>query len=242
MRIIHLSDLHLTNDVCIWGTDTNAHFTYAIEKIKGLKDIDAVIISGDLSNDGSIESYMRLDRTLAALDLPVYCCPGNHDNLDIFFSEYNSHYYKKDKIAAIDGWEFIFFNTVVEGMSRGFTKNEDIALLKNRIQHLSNNIAIVLHHPPIEQSGWLNRKLLEDREAIVKMIGCSNNVKLVLYGHTHYHMVKTIDGVLYSSASSTGFAFNPTFPKFEIAVGQEAFSLISIENDNIKIENISIYS
>jgi hypothetical protein len=242
MRIIHLSDLHLTNDVCIWGTDTNAHFTCAIDKIKGLKDIDAVVISGDLSNEGSIESYMLLDRTLATLDLPVYCCPGNHDNLDVFFNKYNSHNYRKDKIASIEDWDFIFFNTVVEGMSRGFPQNDDIALLKSRIQHTSNNIAIVLHHPPIEQPGWLNRKLLEDREAVVKMLGCSNNVKLVLYGHTHYHMNKTINGILYSSASSTGFAFDPTLPKFEIAARQEAFSLISIENDNISIENISIYS
>lgn len=242
MRIIHMSDLHLTKEGCIWDTDTNLHLEYAIEKIKKIPNIDAIVISGDLSNDGSIETYNRLDGIMASIGVVTYCCPGNHDNLYVFFNQFTPTFLKRDKYAVIGNWNFFFLNTVVEGMSRGFTNEKDINILKTEINNSSKNVGIVLHHPPIEQLGWLNRKLLEDRDKFNEIIKKSDKVRMVLYGHTHYHMDREIGGILYSSAGSVGFAFDQALPKFEIAEGRESFSLITIENDKIKVENISIYS
>ena len=62
MKLIHLSDIHLMeNGQIIWDTDTKSHFDKAIEIIKKSSDIDAIIISGDLSNDGSEWSYRYID-------------------------------------------------------------------------------------------------------------------------------------------------------------------------------------
>ena len=86
MRIIHISDIHLENHgLPIWNTDTKLHFDKAIKKIQTMDNIDAIIISGDLSNDGSAWSYNYIDNLLAKTNIPTFCCPGNHDNLDIFY-------------------------------------------------------------------------------------------------------------------------------------------------------------
>lgn len=238
MRLIHISDIHLTeNGHGIWGVNTLGHFCKAIQKIKSLDSIDGIIVSGDLSDDGSRSSYEYIDRTFAEVGIPTFCCPGNHDNLDEFYHGYKPSFYKTCEIFKLGGWTFIMLNSAVTGMSRGFFNPETLSKL---IPPSSGHVAVVLHHPPIGQEGWLNRKLLENRDEFNDLILQAGNVKLVLYGHTHYHTDNIVDGVVYSSASSTGFAFHPGLPKFEIAHGKEGFSLIKLTGTNIKIENILI--
>lgn len=83
LRIVHLSDLHIARDGNeIWGTDTLSHFHQAIDIISSLKDINAIIVTGDLSNDGSSWSYNYIIDCLKQLEIPTFCCPGNHDNLE----------------------------------------------------------------------------------------------------------------------------------------------------------------
>lgn len=238
MKILHISDIHLENlGNSIWNTDTKKHFDKAIRKLQSIEDIDALIISGDLSNDGSTWSYKYIDKSLAHLGIPTFCCPGNHDNLDEFYYGYKPSFYKTCETFKVGEWTFIMLNSAITGMSRGFFNPE---ILSKLISPSSEHIAVVLHHPPIKQEGWLNRKLLENRDEFNDLILQAGNVKLVLYGHTHYHTENIVDGVVYSSASSTGFAFHPSLPKFEIAHGKEGFSLITLTGTNIKIENILI--
>lgn len=238
MRIVHISDIHLTeNGHEIWGVNTLGHFLSAIKKLKSLDGIDCIVVSGDLADDGSKWAYEYLNETFAEIGIPTFCCPGNHDNLNAFYQNYKSSYYKTCETFEVEGWTFIMLNSAVTGMSRGFI---DLKSLSDQLKLTHKPVTIILHHPPIEQEGWLNRKLLENRNEFNDLIFRTKNVKLVLYGHTHYHTNNVVNGIVYSSASSVGFAFHPDFPKFEIVHGKEAFSLITIEGTNIKIENILI--
>ena len=94
---------------------------------------------------------------------------------------------------------------------------------------------IAFHHPPIEPGGWLNRRLLENRDFFTKYISEKNNVKLVLYGHIHYHIQHRIGNTLFSAAPSIGYAFDKDMPKFQIAKGQEGFDIIDIHDGSIQI-------
>ncbi|HJH59804.1 MAG TPA: metallophosphoesterase [Bacteroidetes bacterium] len=238
MKLIHISDIHLTeNGNEIWGVSTFNHFCKTIQKIKDLDGIDVIVVSGDLSDDGSRWTYEYIDKAFSEIGIPTFCCPGNHDNLSEFYHGYKPEFYKTCKAFELCGWNFIMLNSAVAGMSRGFFKPE---ILYRQIQQCSGPVTIVLHHPPIEQKGWLNRKLLENRNEFDELIQRFKNVKLVLYGHTHYHAENMVNGIVYSSASSTGFAFHPDFPKFEIAHGKEGFSIITLEENRIEIENILI--
>lgn len=233
MKIAHISDIHLTeNGSEIWSVNTLYRFCKAIKKIKGLDGIDAIVISGDLSNDGSRWTYEFIDQTFEEVGIPTYCCPGNHDNLEMFYHGYKPSFIKNYDEFELCGWNFIMVNSAVEGMSRGYFNPQ---LLSKQISNCSGPVAIVLHHPPIEQDGWLNRKLLENRDKFNDIIQHAKNVRLVLYGHTHYHTKEVINGIVYSSATSIGFAFNPNLHKFEIADGEEGFSIIEIDGDNIVI-------
>ncbi|WP_252320015.1 MULTISPECIES: metallophosphoesterase [Symbiopectobacterium] len=86
MKIIQLSDLHLTTPGrVLHGRDPLQHFQAAIADINThQRDAALVVISGDLSDDGSAASYAALADTLAELQVPWRVTLGNHDDREAF--------------------------------------------------------------------------------------------------------------------------------------------------------------
>ena len=65
MRIIHMSDLHLTSDKHpIWGVDTYEKFTKALNSIGSIPNIDCIVVSGDIADDGNLLTYQYADDML----------------------------------------------------------------------------------------------------------------------------------------------------------------------------------
>ena len=86
MRILHLTDTHLYGDRDARHydrIDTTAALRGILSRLEGLADIDAVVHTGDASEDGTAESYRLLHEILdpfaAALDAPLAIVMGNHD-------------------------------------------------------------------------------------------------------------------------------------------------------------------
>ena len=81
MKFAHISDLHI--DSCkqvIYGVNPCKNLEKALTILTGFEDLDAVFLSGDISNDGKEASYLQADAMLSGLSVPVYCVLGNHDN------------------------------------------------------------------------------------------------------------------------------------------------------------------
>ncbi len=238
MRILHLSDLHITNHgVPIWGTDTKQHLDLSIKRIQSMSDIDAILITGDLSDDGSAWSYAYIGSQLRRVGLPTYCCPGNHDNIQIMNQ---MDYCSMQTIADVCGWKLLNLNSTLPSMARGYLPEETLRFIKKEVFQDDKPVIIAFHHPSIEPGGWLNRKLLENRLMFNDFISNYLNIRLILYGHTHYSYQHKIGHILFSSAPSIGFAFNKNLPKFQIASGEEGMNLITIQDDNISIQSILI--
>ena len=243
-----MADLHLTKDGCpIWETNTMEHFNRSIDVICGMKDIDAIVVTGDISNDGSEWTYKYADRLFSSLGIPTFCCPGNHDSLKVMLEEYNPSFFKVlPQSCIIDGWNLILLNSVIQddedpnqNKARGFLSEASLNYMIQKLEEGFPSI-IALHHPPLEPGGWLNRKLLDNRDDFNKIISLYDNVKLVIYGHIHYFTNVLKGHVRYCSSSSVGFAFDKDLPKFQIADGYEGINLIEIINDSITINNIQL--
>ena len=243
-----MSDLHLTKDGCpIWETNTMEHFNRSIDVIRGMKDIDAIVVTGDISNDGSEWTYKYADRLFSSLGIPTFCCPGNHDSLKVMLEEYNPSFFKVlPQSCIIDGWNLILLNSVIQddedpnqNKARGFLSEASLNYMIQKLEEGFPSI-IALHHPHLEPGGWLNRKLLDNRDDFNKIISLYDNVKLVIYGHIHYFTNVLKGHVRYCSSSSVGFAFDKDLPKFQIADGYEGINLIEIINDSITINNIQL--
>lgn len=237
MKLIHLSDIHLADEgKSIWGVNPKERLDYTINKISQIKDVDAIIISGDLSNDGSAWSYEYIDYCFAKLNIPTYCCVGNHDSKDQMISILS--FIKVEPITFIDDWKIVFVDSTIKGKGKGYVDEKELSFLKKEISEYSENIIVVLHHPPLPSGGWCNKKVLINHDEVREMLTASKNVRLILYGHIHSFTQEEINGVIYHSTSSTYYAYNKDLQQYVKADGEEGFSIITIKEGSVLIECI----
>ena len=84
IRIGQVSDIHIgEDDGFVQGIDVRANFESAL-KSTSMKDIDLLVLSGDLANeDGEEGAYKYVADLLKNCSVPVCVIPGNHDRLDV---------------------------------------------------------------------------------------------------------------------------------------------------------------
>ena len=246
MNIIHLSDLHLTSDKSpIWRVNTNAQFIKALEKIRQMSNIDCIIVTGDIADDGQKATYLYADQEFKKIGIETFWCYGNHDCIDTMNS-IDLHFVKICDEAIFKGVHFIFLNSVAkdkdnpkQNRTRGVISDFEYRRLNDILKsEKCYPVIIAMHHPCFDPGGWLSEKILKNRELFNNIV-TKYGVACVIYGHIHSHTEYCIDKTIFTSASSIGFAFDKELPKYEIAEGKEGFSLIKV-NNSISIENIMI--
>src|SRR5690606_29872407 len=67
-------------DTHIGGHSGEEDLRRTVEDLNNQKDIDFVILSGDVTEFGSDEELKLAKRILDGLTLPLYIVPGNHDS------------------------------------------------------------------------------------------------------------------------------------------------------------------
>ena len=86
IQILQLSDTHLfanTQDNLL-GVNSYLALSNLLKKIQyKTANIDIIFLTGDISQDGSIESYEHIVAVLASINKPVYWLSGNHDDKNI---------------------------------------------------------------------------------------------------------------------------------------------------------------
>lgn len=73
-KLAILSDIHVTP-----GNANEGKLKEAVAEINGT-DVDAVIVSGDLTNEGSDVQLRNVKSILDGITKPLYVIPGNHEN------------------------------------------------------------------------------------------------------------------------------------------------------------------
>ncbi len=77
--LVQLSDLHVGGNED--GKDPIPRLAAVIEAVRSLPNApDAVLVSGDLTDDGAEEGYRVAREMLTRLEVPLHVVPGNHDD------------------------------------------------------------------------------------------------------------------------------------------------------------------
>lgn len=156
-RILHVTDTHLVvppNRVS-GVLDTAALLQNAVttisETLPRIGPIDALLVTGDLSDDGSVESYELFRRLIAPLDLPLLAIPGNHDrreamrmafrDLDLFADAGRLNW-----VRDVAGVRLIGVDTLVEGSGGGAVDDATLAFLGESLA-TSGPVLLAVHGP-----------------------------------------------------------------------------------------------
>lgn len=88
-RILHLSDTHVSRTgIDEDGVDAVAALERMLHDARHVRDLDLVVVSGDIADDGSVDGYLvvreRIGAFAAQRGIPHVYCTGNHDYRDAF--------------------------------------------------------------------------------------------------------------------------------------------------------------
>ncbi|WP_439692305.1 metallophosphoesterase [Curtobacterium sp. SP.BCo] len=253
LRILHLSDTHLTGDGALHqgSVDTTAALEDVLARVDGVPGVGLVVVSGDVSEDGSPESYAALlervggwaERHGAAL----VTVPGNHDLREGFRQVLaNGHVLGEDGRPLMHTMEYhpptvpvwgqslvagrrvVTVDTSVPGAGYGAISEASLDRLRAALagDHAPHGTIVVLHHPPMPAPTALHAALeLRDQDALADVLRGSD-VRVVLAGHYHHHFAGSFAGVPVLVAPGVANDTDVTGPYSEESAHVDAGALV----------------
>lgn len=220
---LHLSDFHLVEDETALSRAFNGKHILKktvdkiIDRKKDFGSLDGVIITGDISDDGSKASYSDAYNILKELNLPLLAIPGNHD-----LREPMMKYFAKDtdiQNSKFLDWVYetsdtliIGLDTLVEGQNHGMLRPESLDLLfENLSQPTEKNIILAIHHPPINTGiPFMDEIRLKNSNELLACLDKVTQPVRILCGHVHgvYQGTLGIHSVVTAPSTCTRFSFN----------------------------------
>jgi 3',5'-cyclic AMP phosphodiesterase CpdA len=215
--LAQLSDLHLGAN---WeGVDPRPRLEQVVEAVRSLPNrVDAVVVSGDLADDASAQSYDLARRLLGGFEAPVHVLPGNHDNrarLRQAFDLPGAGEEPVDYTTDVGKLRLVVLDSNVPGQDPGAFDPEQLAWLEQELSRQSDRpTLLVMHHPPLPTGipEWDEINLLAaEREALAAVVGRHPQVRAIAGGHLHRTAASALAGCPVLSVPSTYFQGRPDF-------------------------------
>lgn len=237
LLVAQLTDTHLfaNENQEMMGCRTFDTFQAVIKQIGQLHPKpDVLLLTGDLSQDETSESYQHLRDWTALLEIPAYWLPGNHDQEPVAMEKILcSDLIFLDKCFQAGGWNFVLLNSMLVGQVQGELSPETLVVLEQQLQQFAvQPTLIALHHPPLPiGSEWMDRIGLQNSQALFEVVDRHPQVKLVIFGHIHQEFDQWRNGVRYLGTPSTCVQFRPQRDRLEIDAQGSGFRLVSLYPD-----------
>lgn len=204
--IAHLSDTHVPAATSDEHVSALGRLDAVLESLAGVEGLDVLIVSGDISDDGSragAEAVRdRIESVAIARGLGQVFAIGNTDSREAFRAVFASGHrdargadaataqLDADKGGAVsehDGLRVITLDSTVAGELHGELSDDQLSWLSNVLASSSpRGTVLVMHHPPttVEVTPWLSSVALRSSDALADVIE-SSDVRAVLTGHFH---------------------------------------------------------
>lgn len=217
LLIAQLSDLHI--GATAEGVDPLARLEAVVEAVRALPNpMDAVIVSGDLSDDGSEESYRLARPLLDRLGCPVYVLPGNHDDrarLRAAFGLPGAGDEPVNYTVEVGELRLVLLDSNVPGRDPGRFGPRDLAWLDKALKEEPERPTLLaVHHTPLATGlpGWDAINLdPSEREALAGVVARHPQLRAIVGGHLHRIAAASLAGCPVLSAPSTYLQALPDF-------------------------------
>ncbi|TSD99648.1 phosphodiesterase [Skermania sp. ID1734] len=208
--IAHLSDTHI-DGAHNRSTKRLARVMTYLNRLPG--HIDAIVVTGDVADHGTELEY-RAARDLLQSDIPVFMCPGNHDDR----SNFRKFLFDEEGVGPINSAHvvgnciIVLCDSSIPGESHGVLAPDTLSWLRGVLDEAPSdaNILIGLHHPPIRLfSPIIDPIRLTEVDEFAELVGTDDRVRAILCGHAHTSAVTTFAGKLVIVAPSVASVLGP---------------------------------
>lgn len=193
IRIIQLTDIHLLEDsnASLKGVNTQTRFEILLKTLKDANwhNANLILLTGDLSQDGSLAAYQRLSEGLADFEGAVYWLPGNHDN-PVHLSQglVGKNIYPEKIVHPNMHWQIVLLDSTYPGKIPGKMRESELDFLQDALnQNKERFTLIALHHQVIELGDPAvdNIRLL-NADDVWDIVHNHSKVMVIICGHIHY--------------------------------------------------------
>jgi Icc protein len=213
ITILQLSDSHLSEDpqARYRGQPADANLASLRDAIKGLAP-DAIVLSGDVSEDASPASYWRMGGFVRDLAPKIAWIPGNHDERAVMAGIFDELGFDAGPIVQLGGWEILLLDSAWSNRPEG--ELDDARLAPVDAMDGQRPALVFVHHQPVAVgSPWIDKYPLVEPERLWRRLA-GKPVKAVAFGHVHQIFEGEKDGVACLSAPSTAANGITDAPKF----------------------------
>jgi 3',5'-cyclic AMP phosphodiesterase CpdA len=209
-QLVQLSDPHIG---ATWSdADPVAGLAAAIESVRRLRDRppDAVLVSGDLTDNAAAAEYERARELLAELEAPVFVLPGNHDDRD----GVRRHFDLPGAVGtpvqyAIDlgPLRLVVLDSTRPGADDGELDAGRLEWLDAELRSAPDQVTVLaMHHPPLSSASRAWDKVglaAADRRALGEVVKRHPQVRRIVAGHMHRTIVAELGGCAVLAVPST---------------------------------------
>jgi 3',5'-cyclic AMP phosphodiesterase CpdA len=237
MKLIHISDIHI-NASPILGFDPIANFQACIAHIAEFHgDADQIVITGDLTHKGGVESYERLKSLLASSTLQGKLSPrllvGNHDNRDTFAAVFPDS--QRDENGFIQWTEeteaglFVYLDTAEVGIHAGHyspARQDWLRGVLEQARRAGQPAWLFMHHNPLSVHVANADKIgiVQEKEFQAILRDYRDTVRHIFFGHCHFTLSGQVGGIAFSAPRSTNHVCWPDFSGDPDRMGYGAFA------------------
>ncbi len=231
--VLQITDTHLFADpsAVLKGVNTSA----TLERVLGVIERDhqqaaCMLVTGDLSQDETAESYHRLRDRLSALGMPSYWLPGNHDRPDLLAAA-NPTALQTQLIFG--NWQILLLNSRVAGEVFGYLDDAQLQLLTTALQqNPDKHTLLALHHhvAPVA-SAWMDGSLVQNADALARVLALHSNVRGIIHGHVHQAKEYTFANLPVMATPSTCVQFAPDSDEFLLDKQRPGFRILKLHDD-----------
>jgi 3',5'-cyclic-AMP phosphodiesterase len=234
MLVVQITDTHLFADGEgeMFGCRTRASFDGVIDAIAQLETKpDLLLLTGDISQDESVASYVYVRSRLQDLNIPSYWLPGNHDQDGGAIASLNGGCVSAEKDLVLGGWQFILLDSMVVQQSYGELSQQQLEYLDSKLTtDLPTLIAV--HHQAIDCGlTYMDGMGLRNGGMLLGRIDSAPQVKVVLNGHIHHAFAELRQGVHFLGTPSTCVQLKPMQEKAEMDSRPAGYRLLWLGAD-----------
>jgi 3',5'-cyclic AMP phosphodiesterase CpdA len=250
MKIIHISDIHLTiPSEEIGGLDPHSRFARALADVaENHADADRIVITGDLTHWGEVAAYEALKSALAEVSIPVRLLIGNHDDRHTFRKVFTDQAVDTNGFVnhseTLDGTRLIYLDSVGHKTHAGHFCTARRDWLEAELA-AAGRARIFLHHKPMPVGLPAEDKIAlvpEDRAPFKALLEAhGDSIDYIHFGHVHTPIHGRFTGIPFASVPSTVNQSLPDLNETELLKGapmDPAYFVLLIDGDDTTIHQI----
>lgn len=180
LTVLQLSDIHFgpsPNSLVSGHHPEDRLATVVAAWLATGQNADLVVLTGDITDEGTPEAYDRVVTALRPLDTAIMAISGNHDDdAEVARAFGGAH------VAELENWRIVGLNSARPDLVNGIIDVDDVCALLDAVDDRPTVLAI--HHPPRSRSTGSYFKLDGDTE-LLEALAARPHVRAVISGHLH---------------------------------------------------------